>query len=40
MAMVRIGVSDGTNTEISGDIKQGDAVVVGAERSSKDKARQ
>ncbi|MEO8365922.1 MAG: efflux RND transporter periplasmic adaptor subunit [Pseudoxanthomonas sp.] len=26
---VRIGASDGTNTEVSGDIKQGDAIVTG-----------
>lgn len=26
---VRIGVSDGTNTEVSGDIRQGDAIVTG-----------
>ena len=33
MAMVRIGVSDGTNTEVSGDIAAGDAVIVGAQRA-------
>ena len=26
---VRIGASDGTNTEVSGDIKQGDAIITG-----------
>ena len=26
---VRIGASDGTNTEVSGDIKQGDTIVTG-----------
>ncbi|KGQ18412.1 RND family efflux transporter MFP subunit [Lysobacter dokdonensis DS-58] len=32
-AMVRIGVSDGSNTEVSGDIAAGDQVVVGAQRA-------
>ena len=27
---VRIGASDGTNTEISGDIREGDLVITGA----------
>jgi HlyD family secretion protein len=31
---VRIGASDGTNTEVSGDIKQGDPIVTG-ERNAK-----
>ena len=31
--MVRIGASDGTNTEVSGDIRAGDQVIVGAERA-------
>ncbi|UHQ20905.1 efflux RND transporter periplasmic adaptor subunit [Lysobacter sp. KIS68-7] len=40
-AMVRIGVTDGTNTEVMGsDVKAGDAIIVGAERSSKDKSTQ
>ena len=26
---VRIGASDGTNTEVSGDIKQGDTIISG-----------
>lgn len=39
-AMVRIGVSDGTNTEISGDVQAGDAVIVGAERAPKDRGAQ
>lgn len=29
MTMVRVGASDGTSTEVSGDIKQGDLVVTG-----------
>ncbi len=29
MVMVRIGASDGTSTEVSGDIKAGDAIVTG-----------
>jgi len=29
LVQLRIGASDGTNTEVSGDIKQGDLVVVG-----------
>ena len=33
-AMVRIGVSDGTTTEVSGDIAAGDAVIVGAQRAA------
>ncbi len=32
--MVTLGVSDGSNTEVSGDIKEGDLVVVGAARTS------
>jgi len=32
--MVRIGASDGTNTEVSGDIHAGDQVIVGAERAT------
>jgi HlyD family secretion protein len=31
---VRVGVSDGTSTEVSGDVREGDQVVVGAERAS------
>ena len=30
---VRIGASDGTNTEVSGDIQQGDTIITG-ERAS------
>ncbi|MCC8364116.1 efflux RND transporter periplasmic adaptor subunit [Lysobacter sp. A6] len=40
LAMVRIGVSDGTNTEVSGDIAAGDAVIVGAQRAAQPKAAQ
>lgn len=29
MAMVRIGASDGTDTELSGDVREGDALVTG-----------
>ena len=36
----RIGVSDGTNTEISGDVQAGDAIIVGAERATKDRSAQ
>ncbi|HWS76771.1 MAG TPA: HlyD family efflux transporter periplasmic adaptor subunit, partial [Thermomonas sp.] len=36
MAMVRIGASDGTATEISGNIKEGDVLVVG-ERAAESK---
>ena len=32
--MVRIGASDGTDTEVSGDIHAGDPVIVGAERAT------
>ncbi|MUV13839.1 efflux RND transporter periplasmic adaptor subunit [Noviluteimonas gilva] len=39
MATVRIGVSDGSNTEVSGDIAAGDAVIVGAERASQKAAQ-
>ncbi|GAB6196125.1 efflux RND transporter periplasmic adaptor subunit [Lysobacter xanthus] len=35
MAMVRLGASDGTNTEVSGAIKPGDVVITGAERKAK-----
>jgi HlyD family secretion protein len=31
---VRIGASDGTNTEVSGDIHAGDQVIIGAERAT------
>ena len=40
MAMVRIGVSDGSSTEVSGDIAAGDAVIVGAQRAAQPKAAQ
>ena len=40
-AMVRIGVTDGTSTEVMGsDVKAGDAIIVGAERSAKDRSTQ
>ena len=32
--MVRVGASDGSETEISGDIREGDLVIVGAERAA------
>ncbi|WP_233263152.1 efflux RND transporter periplasmic adaptor subunit [Cognatiluteimonas profundi] len=32
--MVRIGSSDGTNTEVAGDIHAGDKVIVGSERAT------
>ncbi|MGH8078559.1 MAG: hypothetical protein ACREPE_14720, partial [Lysobacter sp.] len=32
--MVRLGASDGSWTEVSGDIAQGDEVVVGSERAA------
>ena len=35
MAMVRVGASDGSNTEVSGDIKQGDQVVTGERAADK-----
>ena len=38
--MVRIGVSDGSSTEVSGDIQAGDAVIVGAERAPAARATQ
>jgi HlyD family secretion protein len=31
--VVRIGVSDGTSTEVSGDVRAGDAIIVGANRA-------
>ncbi len=33
-AVVRIGASDGSNTEVSGDVREGDVVVVGTERTA------
>jgi HlyD family secretion protein len=30
--IVRVGASDGSNTEISGDVREGDVVIVGTER--------
>ena len=33
-AMVRIGASDGSSTEVAGDIREGDAVIVGTERAA------
>jgi len=32
--IVRVGASDGSNTEISGDVREGDVVVVGTERAA------
>ena len=32
--MVRVGASDGTNTEVAGNVKAGDQVIVGAERAA------
>ncbi len=32
--VVRVGSSDGTNTEVSGDIRAGDKVIVGSERAT------
>lgn len=39
-AVVRIGVSDGTSTEVSGDVHAGDLVITGAERAATAKATQ
>jgi len=39
-AIVRIGVSDGSSTEVSGEIAAGDLVVVGAERAAQAKSAQ
>ena len=40
-AMVRIGVTDGTSTEVMGsDVHAGDPIIVGAQRSEKDAASQ
>ncbi|TZF86681.1 hypothetical protein FW784_12050 [Lysobacter lacus] len=33
LTTVRIGASDGSFTEVSGAVKQGDVVIVGAERA-------
>ena len=38
MVMVRVGASDGTSTEIAGDVKEGDLAIVGAGRSANDSA--
>lgn len=35
MRMVRVGASDGSNTEVSGDVKQGDLVVTGERAADK-----
>jgi HlyD family secretion protein len=35
MAMVRLGASDGSFTEVSGNVKAGDTVITGAERAAK-----
>lgn len=35
MTIVRVGASDGSNTEVSGDIKQGDQVVTGERAADK-----
>jgi HlyD family secretion protein len=32
--MVRVGASDGTNTEVAGNVREGDQVIVGAERAA------
>jgi HlyD family secretion protein len=32
--IVRVGASDGSNTEISGDVREGDVVIVGTERAA------
>ncbi len=32
--MVRIGVSDGTSTEVSGGVHEGDQVIIGAEHAA------
>jgi prefoldin subunit 5 len=32
--MVRVGASDGSNTQVSGDIREGDKVIVGAEHAA------
>jgi HlyD family secretion protein len=31
---VQVGASDGSNTEVSGDIREGDQVIVGAARAA------
>jgi HlyD family secretion protein len=33
MVMVRVGASDGSTTEVSGAVKEGDVVITGAERA-------
>lgn len=33
-AMVRVGASDGSSTEVSGDVREGDVVVTGVERAA------
>jgi HlyD family secretion protein len=33
LVQVRVGVSDGSNTEVAGDIREGDQVIVGAARA-------
>jgi HlyD family secretion protein len=33
--MVRVGASDGSYTEVSGDIREGDEVIVGSGRAAK-----
>jgi HlyD family secretion protein len=38
MVMVRVGASDGSSTEIAGDVREGDQVIVGAGRSTNDRA--
>jgi len=30
---VRVGASDGTHTEIAGDVHEGDALITGSERA-------
>jgi HlyD family secretion protein len=35
MVSARLGASDGSFTEVSGNVKQGDVVITGAERAAK-----
>ena len=34
MVMVRVGASDGSFTEVSGNVREGDVIVTGAERAA------
>ncbi len=38
MVMVRLGASDGTDTEVAGNVKEGDEVITGARAASGEKA--